>query len=1126
MEKSTKILLFLALACCTSAPAGAQMLAGSREKAPEQQVKQRKTITLKTALTEIEARYQVSVMYNSKLMDNRMVAEEQIHLQKPDAEASLRELLKGTDLFYRKVSNTFYILRANKDEPLPGVPDKADTAAEGSAKAVKQRSTVQGKVTTQAGEALPGVTVVLKGTATGTATGADGSYSLELPQVSGTLVFSFIGYQTKEVPVAGQSTIHVVLLEDAKALEEVVVTALGIKREEKALGYSVQKVSGKAVQTVKGVDVATSLTGQVSGLVIKNSTEFFARPNIELRGEGALLVIDGVPYGNMTLRDIPADDIESMDVLKGPTASALYGSRASGGVLLITTKKGAGTGLSVNINSNTMLQTGFLAIPEVQGAYGRGTYGELDNDYVWGPRLDAGNTARDWNPQTKQFEDNRPLRSLGKDNLKNFMRTGVVTNNNISVAQSGQYGSFRAGLNHIYNRGQFPNAELNMYNFTLGGELKTGDKFTLESHMGISRRTAPQIWGSGYGNQGYIYQLTMWTGPEYDIRQYQDYWKVPNQTQNWMYANWYDNPYLIAYEKRNGIEQNTINGSLTANYKFTKGLHLMLRLGYDVYNNKETWRNPTANIYSVRGGWNARGMYSLGKTWGWSTNDDLILSYTKNVGKWSFDAMAGGTIYAWVDESLRATTRNGLTSPTFYSLNGSVEPPTISPGYSRRQVNSLYGRASVGYKNTVFVDFTGRNDWNSSQPRANRDYFYPSIGSSVVLSQFITLPAAVDMWKVRGSWAAFKTPAEVYATNRLYSTTTSAWNGLNAASYPGDLLGMDLLPSSQRTWEVGTAAYLFKKRLHADIAYFNKYYYNRLTSVAIPNSSGFSSTLVNTNETYVRRGMEITLNGTILKKRNFEWNSTVNWSNQHRYYVHLDSLYSAKSPWVKVGGRLDNYIDNYWLTDPAGNEIHNNGYPVESDYTKKYGYTDPKFSFGFTNHFSIGNFMAGINVDGRIGGLMYNYVYDKMWDSGTNPESDNQYRYDEVVNKLTNYVGKGVKVREGQVTYDNYGNITSDTRQYAENDVPVSYQNYAQNFRGGDFGVQSKSFVKLREISVGYRLPAQWLGKTGLKNASVSLTAQNAFLWTRFKFSDPDVDDENLNSPSQRVIGLNFKLGF
>ncbi|MGN7724017.1 SusC/RagA family TonB-linked outer membrane protein [Chitinophaga sp. 22620] len=1075
-------------------------------------------VSLISVINELESRFDVRFNYNTQLVKGKQITIPGTgEFKAGNIEATLNKYIASLGLVCKKIGGRLYVLKAGQ----PAEKTAPDLAAG------PQVQEVNGTVKDSLGNALPGVTVQVKGSNKGITTDREGRFTLSQVNDGDVLVFSLMGFASVEHTVSGTQNITVVLKESTIALDQFVVTALGIKRQEKALGYAVQKVKGDAVQTVKGVDVATSLTGQVAGLVVKNSTEFFARPGIELRGESALLVIDGVPYGNTSLRDIPTDDIESLDILKGPTASALYGSRAAGGVILITTKKGAaGSGLSVNINSNTMFQSGFLAIPKTQSSYARGQNGKIDNDYVWGPKLDAGQTARDWNPETKQFEDGRPLNSLGKDNLKNFMELGVVTNNNISVSQSGKNGSFRASLNHIYNKGQFPNAKLNMYNFTLGGELKATDKFTLESHMGVSKRTAPQIWGTGYGNQGYIYQLTMWTGPEYDIRQYRDYWKVPNQTQNWMYTNWYDNPYLIAYEKLNGIQQNTVNASLTANYKFTPELSLLARVGYDMYSNKETFTNPAANIYSTRGGWNAKGLYRIDKTYGWSTNDDIMLSYQKKAGDFTIDAMAGGTIYFWVDESLSASTKNGLTSPTFLSLAGSVEPPTITPGYSSRQVNSLYGRAAIGWKNAIFLDVTGRNDWNSAQPEESRDYFYPSVGSSVVLSELFKMPVFTDMWKIRGSWATFKTPAGVYATNRLYSTTTAAWNNLNSASYPGNLLGADLLPSSQRTWEIGTAAYLFRKRLSVDLAYFNKYYYNQQTSVSIPSSSGFSSTLVNTDETYVRKGIEVTLSGSVMKRRNFEWTSMINFSNQHRYYKNLDSVYSARNPWVKTGERLDTYTDYYWLRDPEGNVIHNNGYPVESDYVQKYGYTDPKFSIGFINTFQVRNFTLSLNIDGRIGGLMYNYINDKMYDTGTHPDTDNAWRYDEVVNGKTNYVGKGVKVTSGSVTYDNFGNITSDTRKYAANDMQVSYQDYAQKFREGDYGVQKKTFVKVREMSVGYKFPSTVLGKSGIKNASVSLTAQNLFLFTKFRFSDPDVDTENLNSPSQRMIGINIRAGF
>lgn len=999
---------------------------------------------------------------------------------------------------------------------------------------------IKGKVVDKDGNPLPGASIQVKGNNAGTSSSSTGEFSISANE-GDVLIVKYIGYLTKEVVVpAGVTSLNIVLDINDQQLSEVVVTALGVKRQEKSLGYAVQRVSGKELQTVKGVDVGTSLTGRVAGLVVKNSTEFNARPTIELRGEPALLVVDGVPYNNLTLRDIPTDDIESMDVLKGPTASALYGSRASGGVFLITTKKGSeGKGVSIDLNSNTMLQLGYLAIPKVQSSYGRGQNGEIDNDYVWGPRLNAGNTATDWNPVTKQFEENRPLLSIGKDNLKNFMSTGIIANNNITIAQSGENGSFKIGLNHIYNKGQFPNQKLNMLNLTAGGEIIVNDKFKIESRLGISRRTAPQIWGGGYGAQGYLYQLIMWTGTEYDIRDYKDYWKVPNQTQNWMYTNWYDNPYLIAYEKLDGITNNTMNASVTANYKFNSDFNLMLRLGYDNYNSKETMSNPTANIFSTRGGdnglggWDAKGLYRIYNSWGYSTNDDLILTYNKKVSKWSFEALAGGTLFYQVGESLLAGTKGGLISPTFYSLKGSVEPVSVNPNYNSKLINSLYGRAAVGWNDAIFLDFTGRNDWSSTQPSSSRAYFYPSIGSSVVVSELMKMPEVIDMFKIRGSFAVFKTPFDPYATNLGYSTTSSAWNTLNSANYPDYLIGKGLLPSSQRTWEIGTSAYMFKKRLHFDVAYFNKYYYNRQTDLKnngntafLPSSSGFTRAIVNSLETYTRRGIEITIDGSVIKNSDFEWRSIINWSTQHRYYDNLDPIYSADNPWVKKGQRLDTYLSSYWLTDPSGNVIYNNGYPVESDYDKKYGYGDPDFSFGFINNFNYKNWMLGINIDGRIGGLMYNYVYDKMWDTGTNPESDNQYRYDQVVNGLNNYIGNGVKVVSGEVTYDKYGNITSDTRKYAKNDVQVGYQDFAQNYRGGDMGIQKESFIKLREVSLGYNVPVKFVNKLGVKRASLSLTGQNLVLWTNFKYSDPDLDTENLNSPSQRMVGFNLKVGF
>jgi TonB-linked SusC/RagA family outer membrane protein len=1056
-----------------------------------------------------------------------------IDINDASLEDALAKCFTNQDLTYSIVGKTVVVKKKEKVM----LPAKSVSKVESTVETLKE---IIGNIKDETGQGLPGVNILEKGTSNGTSTDIDGKFRIAVADEKAVLILSFIGYQSQEITVGNQSDIAIKMMPDTRILNEVVVTALGIKREEKSLGYAVQKVAGKELQTVKGVDIGTSLTGRVAGMVVLNSTEFNARPTIELRGETPLLVIDGVPYQNMTLRDIPTDDIETMDILKGATASALYGSRGGSGAIIISTKKGKGKGLSVDINSNNMATLGYIATPKVQTSYAHGINGEISDDYVWGPKLDVGNTTEQWNPITKQYEE-MPLISSGKNNLKNFMETGLISSNNVNVTQTGENGFFRVGVNNVYNKGQFPNAKLNMTSFTTGGELRVGDKFTIEAHTGYTRKNSPQTWGSGYGNQGYLYQILMWTGVDYDIRQYKDYWLTPNQSQNWLYNSWYDNPYLIANEKLIGMNQNKLNASLAATYNFNKDLKLLFRSGYDFYSDVETMRNP-AGVHSNRssfylnrfadetsGGsnisFNSLGTYGINKDWGMSTNNDLILMYNKKMKDWAFDGLAGGTIYFYKDQILDAATQNGLSVPGWYSLKASQGALAATEAMRQKQINSLYGKLSIAWRDAVFLDFTGRNDWSSTQPAATRSYFYPSVATSVLISEFIKMPDAIDMWKIRGSWTIDKSALGIYSNNRTYGVSPAVWNTFNSASYPSSLLGTNLLPNSQRTWEVGMGIFALRKRLHLDVAYFNKFYYNQQVSQDISSASGFGKTLVNTKETTARRGLEITLDGSIIKRSNIEWHSAINYSFQHQYYVDLDPIYSKDDPWTKKGERLDAYKKYLWLRDPKGNLIHNNGFPVEGDYLSKMGYGDYNFALGFINTVSVGNFTFGLTMDGRFGGLMYNQIYNKMFDTGANPETDNQYRYDQVVNGLTNYVGQGVKVTGGSATYDKYGNITSDTREYASNDVEVGYQDYVQSKAGtSEAGIQNQSFFKIREVSISYKIPSGVFGKV-IKNASVSLTAQNVLLITKFKFSDPDVFKEDLNSPSQRMVGLNIRLG-
>jgi hypothetical protein len=436
------------------------------------------------------------------------------------------------------------------------------------------------------------------------------------------------------------------------------------------------------------------------------------------------------------------------------------------------------------------------------------------------------------------------------------------------------------------------------------------------------------------------------------------------------------------------------------------------------------------------------------------------------------------------------------------------------------------GLASISYNDAIFLDVTGRNDWSSTLAATERSYFYPSAAASVLVSEWIK-PSWLDLWKVRGSWTLSKEDLGVFQTNVNYNVTTGSWGDFSEASYPSSLKTAVVKPEKTRTWEVGTAAYFLKNRLNIDVAYYNSYNYDRQISSTISEASGFSSSLINIDETLERKGLEITVNADLIRKENLTWSVSANWSKSHTYFKELDPVFSANNLWTRAGARRDAYVDYRWLRDPQGNLIHTSGgLPILSDFRYKLGDRDPDFIWGLSTNLKWKNFNFHLSFDGRVGGLLYNYTNNKMWDTGSHPDSDNQWRYDEVINGNISYIGNGVQVVSGSVTYDQYGRITEDTRVYAPNDTPASYQVYARQYRDGNEGAVDPTFFKLREISVGYSLPKHISNKIGMNSFDIALTAQNVFLWTKeVRFADPDFNsDSQLTSPSQRFVGLNVKM--
>lgn len=1067
-------------------------------------------VTVKEAMEQLKKTSGYSFVFSS----NDINTKQRVSVSAEDAtiEEVVKQILKGQKGIDYEIQGKKIIVR------------KAQQQISKSSKKIK----VSGKVVDNNGTPIIGATILEKGTTNGTITDYDGNFEIDATEKS-SIEISYIGYKPQQLVADSERYIAITLKEDNEVLDEVVVTALGIKREEKALGYAVQKVGGENLNKVKSVDFATNLTGKIAGLNVQNSTEFNEAPTLTLRGETPLLVIDGVPYANMTLRDIASDDIESIDVLKGATASALYGARGGSGAVMITTKKGSKEGLNIQVNSSTMFNAGYLKLPKVQTSYSTGQAGKyLPGSYVWGDKLDIGREAEQYNPTTHEWEM-QPLVSKGKNNLKNFQEFSFVTNNNLSITQKGKYGSFRTSLTHVYNKGQWPNEKLNKLTYTVSGEMNY-KKFKSEAGITYNKRFYPNMGGKGYGGSGYLYNLLVWSGADFDIRDYKDYWIKEGELSNWMDRTWYENPYLIANEITSSNDYNVINAYVNATYELTSWLKATLRSGADFYNSKYEYQTPIG----TPAGWGSKkGYYSVTQNSGFSINNDFLLLAEKKIKDFSFDGFLGGTIYYYNVTNMNAETKNGIILPNYYSLNASVDPAGVSKSFSRKQVNSLYAKFAASWKSIAFIEVTGRNDWSSTLPSETRSYFYPSTSGSLVLSEFIPLPKWVSFWKLRGSWTKTKQDIGVYDINKVYSISTNVWDNMTAAYNPTSIRSNTLLPSESRTYEIGTAIHFLNNRLRIDYAYYNKLDYNNTRYVTLSPTTGYSSTLVNYGETQLRKGMEITISGDIIKNKDLTWSAIFNWARDRYYYGDIDPVYSTQKPWVAKGERWD-WISAYdYQRDKEGNIIHNSeGLPLINPYETIQGYSSPDWVWGLSTSLKWKNFTIDIALDGRVGGIAFSQTDQALWNSGAHIDSDNKYRYEEVVNGNKTFIGDGVKLVSGSVEWDSFGNVLYDDRVFAPNDIVVSYETYMTNMNPyiGSQRTQNfldQTFVKLRSLSISYDLPKVICEKIKLKGAAIGFVGNNLLMWTKeFRFVDPDKGSDSMNTPSTRYVGFNVKLDF
>jgi hypothetical protein len=794
---------------------------------------------------------------------------------------------------------------------------------------------------------------------------------------------------------------------------------------------------------------------------------------------------------------------------------------------MITTKRSSEEGVRVSVNSNNMFNAGHLVLPERQSSYSSGTGSKYDDyDYVWGDKLDVGRTAMLYDPVTYEKRE-QLLTSKGKDNYSNIHVPGILSNNNISVSSKGKNGSIRNSLTYNYHHGQYLNQKMNNFMYTVGGNIKAGN-FTLDASASFHKRFYPQNLGGGsYGSWNYLYNFIVWTGAEFDVRDYRNYWKEgkEQQEQNWWTPRYYDNPYFTAYERTTSRDENRYNAQVNASYQIAPWLKATARAGADVAQARQEERTP----YDTR---RNDSKFALQMDNGFSINADAMLVADKKIGDFNIDGLLGASIFYYRYDRFSGETSGGLSMPGYYSLSASKSPVSTSTEFNKKEDQSVYGKIGLSWKNALFLDVTGRNDWASTLSASERSFFYPSAAGSIVLTEFLPEIKWLNFWKIRGSWTVTKTAPWVYTINQTYGSNSNVWNNLIGSSYPDVIRSSNIKPQTRREWEIGTAAWMLDNRLKLDVAYYQRLYYNNQSEAGISRTSGFRAALVNNDEQWIRKGAEVTLSGDIIRTRDFRWNATVNWATWKYTYAQLDDVYSSKEPWVGVGKEINTLEVMRWERSPSGELIHDNGKPLSLGYWSRPP-TDPDWFWGFGHSLNYKQFSLNFSFDGRVGGYFFNRISQAMWMAGAHPGSDNQWRYDEVMNGAKNYVGQGVKVVGGAVEYDTFGNITSDTRVFAPNDVEISYEQYIRayndpNSRPREQNVNSQTFFKLRELSIGYQLPRQLSQKVKAENIQISFTGQNLLLWTKdAEYYDPDDFDYNrLPSASMRLVGFNVKVDF
>ncbi|MGY6547336.1 SusC/RagA family TonB-linked outer membrane protein [Arthrospiribacter ruber] len=1023
---------------------------------------------------------------------------------------------------------------------------------------------IKGRITdAQTGETLPGVNILVKGTAQGTATDIDGNFTLDA-EPGDILVISYIGYETMELPVGNQSRFDINLVYKSREIEEFIVTALGIKREEASLGYATQTISTENLTDARSNNWTSALSGKVAGLnLVGGGAGPMGSQRITLRGETslnlsnneALVVVDGVPingqiegtgfgghlsqdspvdYGS-AVSDLNQDDIESVTVLKGPAAAALYGSRAANGALIITTKGGRKQqkGIGVSFNTNISTERTGLRWPDYQYEYGEGrtneyySYGDSEDGpntstnvaagRAWGPRFE-GQMYYQYNPDAPDGmpTERTPWRPYD-DYIKGFFNPGYTITNNLSIEGATDKSSGRVSVTHLNNSWIVPNTGFERLSVSTALDHQVSDKLKITSRVNYVNKKSDNLPMAGYNNQTIMYFMIIGTTPSTDINWFRDYWMpgMEQIEQKNPFNPGPDNVYLQAYEMINTIDKHGVIGSVSANYEFSEKLNLMLRSGIDLANEDRSQRRP----YSMSKF--PRGMYRQQSVFNYEINSDFLLTYADKInGDLGVMISAGGN-RMFNYNHFNGVYADQLAMPGLYMVSNSLDQPVADPRLLRRSINSLYATSQFDYKGKIYLDLTGRNDWSSTLPSANNSFFYPSVSTSFILDELMPLPSAVSFSKLRLSYAQVGNDTRPYQTARYYDQiyATSFTN-------PNTLFNADLKPEITTAYEAGIDLRLFDNRFGIDVTGYYSESRNQILAIPLDITSGYDRILTNAG-LIQSKGLEIVLNTKTLTRRNFSWTTTFNWAYNRSYVIELaDGLtnqiigqHSVISLEARVGGRMGDLYGLGFQRSPDGQIIYNNsGIPAQLDPERKnWGNAFPDWKGGILNQFNFGKFRASMLWDGQLGGMAYSMTHHKLNTLGKTKVT--------LPGREEGIIGEGV-VANGDGTFSPNTVRTTAQRYY---DEYYKHSNVETN-------IFDTSFIKLREARIEYTFSPELLSRIGLVQATVALYGRDLLLFTSFPAFDPEIAMLNSGTlmpgvemtqfPSTRTMGMNISLKF